>query len=332
MRVLALILVASSASAAPDRILKHDTGKISGKQAMQASGQGVTFRAPAGEWYIRSVLVYGSGYGGAHAHPFDVSVCDAKQRTQIHAPKVRKHFREGLFEWIEIPLPPQPRIKGKFSVILDVRPTRKRGIYIGYCDVGRSHSFYGRAGGKWRPFRKDKEWMIRVRMTQRKGLWLFNSKDWSEPAAIRERRGRETSIVWDATQEFTDRNLDAKAPLDTLDQRGQAYLLDWGVVFVTSRDLKPTAQREPSDIRALPLWDALHQRFVDLAVKDQAVKAAVEDIVRWFEAELVWKPKAPSRKIALAADNVLGRDALDLLLVPFGYTWTLSRNRVVVEN
>ena len=261
-----------------------------------------------------------------------MSVCDAKQRTQIHAPKVRKQFREGLFEWIEIPLPLQPLIKGEFSVILDVRPTRKRGIYIAYCDVGRSHSFYGRAGGKWRPFRKDKEWMIRVRMTQRKGLRLFDSKDWSEPAAIRERRGRQTPIVWDPTQEFADKTLDAKAPLDTLEQREQAYLLDWGVVFVTSRDLKPTVQPEPSDIRGLPLWDALHQRFVDLGVKDRTFKAAVGDVARWFEAELVWKPKDPGRRIALAADNVLGRDALDLLLVPFGYTWTLSRNRVVVKN
>ncbi len=74
---LSIALIAAAAGAGPEeRWLRHDRGKRTGKQSMAASGHAIAFRAPAGDWHIRSVLVCGARYG--RPARFSLAICDGK--------------------------------------------------------------------------------------------------------------------------------------------------------------------------------------------------------------------------------------------------------------
>ena len=325
--VLTTFLSVSDAGAAPsDRMLRHDTGKVRGKQSMTASGHAVSFRVPRGEWYVRSVLVHGSRYGKADQHTFTVAVCDTELRSLTDGSGSFGAFREGLFTWVEVPVKPV-RVRRSVKVVADFRPTRTHGVYVAYCDVARSHSSYARPGGTESRFAKGKEWMIRVRLSP--SARPLPQDETRMPEAIRKRQGRGTPVVWDP-EKSARQKLDSDAPLKTLDKNGDAYLLQWGVIFVTQRRLAPTAQAEPTDIESMPLFDGLHHRRIDIDVRRQSPREAVEAVARWFDVEVDWQPDSAGRKFTMHADGVLGRDALDLMLVPFGYSWKVSGHRIAV--
>ncbi len=330
LRTLVVLLSASAVASAgaPDRILKRDNGKLVGKQSMAASGHALGFFVPPGKWFVRSVLIHGSRYGGKK-HPFPVFVCTPKLRTLTNGQGTCGSFREGLFTWVEVPVKPVP-VRGKFKVIVDFRPTRDHGVYVAYCNASKSHSSYARPGGVERRFAKGKEWMIRVRLSS--SAARLPDAGARTRDAIRTRRGRATPIVWDPARKGKPYSLDWGAPLDTLDEKQEPYLLQWGVIFVTTRRLVATEQHAPADIRTMPLFDGLHHRRIDLVAGNRAVRASVEEVARWFEAKVDWKPEGNGRRLTMRVSGVLGRDALDLLLVPCGFTWRISGDRIVVTS
>ena len=73
--VLVLLLAAPAALGAEEE-LKRDDGNREGKQSSAGTGHVVSFEAPKGKWYVRTVRVHGQRYGGGY---------DAKTTTEPSA-------------------------------------------------------------------------------------------------------------------------------------------------------------------------------------------------------------------------------------------------------
>ncbi|MHC4938769.1 MAG: S41 family peptidase [Planctomycetota bacterium] len=166
MRFASVLLLLSCAAFA--RELQHDDGKQAGKRSSAGTGHVISFKAPSGKWWVTSVLVYGTRYGGGYdpSNTFaTVSVCDEKLTELSAREAAYERFAPGRFDWVELATEPA-QVSGRFAVCVSFSPTRTKGVFVGWANTKESHSAFGLPGERPRPF--DKEWMIRVRLTKKK--------------------------------------------------------------------------------------------------------------------------------------------------------------------
>ena len=106
VRVVVLLLLAGSLLAA-EKELKHDSGDRDGRKSRAGTGHVITFRAPRGNWWIRSISVHGARYGGGYdpaRTPLSVTICDARlERTPY-----RRVQPEGIGTPPDVPVAYQP--------------------------------------------------------------------------------------------------------------------------------------------------------------------------------------------------------------------------------
>lgn len=167
-RALALLLLACGA-AAGEKELKHDDGAQTDKRSTAGTGHVVSFDAPGGKWWVKSVSVFGARYGGGYdaaTTTFTVTICDDDLKPIGSTTAKYELFAPGRFEWVEVPFEEPVAAPRKLKIVIEFRPTATQGVYVGICETKRPHSGHGVPGGAEKPF--DREWMIRASLTNAK--------------------------------------------------------------------------------------------------------------------------------------------------------------------
>ncbi len=155
---------------AADKIVQHETEKKDGHLSQPDTGHVVSFNAPRGTWWIKSVEVYGSRYGGGYDPAktfFTLAICDTGLDPLTSTEVPYANFKAGKFDWVECLLSEPVKAPRNFKVAAAFNPTGTRGVFVGWSSVGSSHSGFGLPGGSERPL-GGKDWMIRVRLTKKK--------------------------------------------------------------------------------------------------------------------------------------------------------------------
>lgn len=149
-------------------VVKYDDDASEGKKSFSGGGHAVQFTAPAGEWYIRAVSLYGSRYGRPQPPPnqFDVALCDEQLKTIVTWKKPYATFERGDMKWVRMEVPPT-RVPVKFTVCFDFKPTATMGVYTGWDANSKGHSLVGTPGRPGEPF-EEGDWMIRIELDQTK--------------------------------------------------------------------------------------------------------------------------------------------------------------------
>ncbi|MEE8105028.1 MAG: hypothetical protein V3T86_05790 [Planctomycetota bacterium] len=358
---LLIALIAATAGAGPEeRWLRHDRGKRTGKQSMAASGHSIAFRTPAGDWHIRSVLVCGARYG--RPAPFSLAICNGKLVPLTEARPNTSLFREGAFTWAELPLDRPIAAPKSFRVVVDFRPTRAQGVYVGYGDIGKSHSTYARPRGKEHRFAKGKEWMIRVRLSRsneplprrRKLANELATRSVPELAAgtlgdtlARFARAARVPVILDPAL-AADRKTGAHAAGVAADvlQRLHPADLRWGVVFVATRKRLEELPRgvpvfttpgrsglnKPFGGASIAINAHLARRRVTLDFEGVPLETAVRHVADWLQFEVCWRPGTDrTQKVTIHAADLFGWHALCVLLIPRELTYVVERNALIVR-
>ena len=167
-RALPLLLLATVA-AAGDTELTRDDGEQAGRKSIAGTGHVIAFDAPNGEWWVRSVKIFGARYGGSYdpaTTTFTVTICDALGKPLGATTAKYELFTPGKFEWVEVPLEEPVEAPAKLKVVVEFRPTATQGVYVGSSESKDSHSGYGVPGGNETRF--EQEWMIRAQLTSAK--------------------------------------------------------------------------------------------------------------------------------------------------------------------
>ena len=162
------VLLLACVASARDMELKHDDGKQAGKRSSAGTGHVVTFLAPRGKWWIKSVAVHGARYGGGYdpaGTMLTITVGDKDLKKLSVKESPYAPFKPGRFEWVELPVTPV-QVPKEFTVCVEFNPTRTKGVFVAWCKTKKSHSGWGVPGTK--PIAYDNEWMIRVRLTNKK--------------------------------------------------------------------------------------------------------------------------------------------------------------------
>lgn len=155
-------------------LLKHDDGLSEGKRSMAGGGHLVRFRVPAGPWYLTSLQVFGSRYGGAAApdKEFSVWLCDRDFRVikQFRFPYSR--FERGFPEWVKLQVPPTS-VPREVLVCIGFSPTAREGVFVHYDLKSSGESATGLPGRGSKAF--DHDWLIRIDIDQAKSADALRS-------------------------------------------------------------------------------------------------------------------------------------------------------------
>jgi RNA polymerase sigma-70 factor (ECF subfamily) len=171
----------SKAELPPDRLtgrpvlLKEDDGRPDGKRSIAGGGHARAFAAPAaGEWYLRSVSVFGARYGPtkAPATDFDIVLCDKDLRPIATWKKPYAAFPRGEAAWVKLDVPPT-RVPKDFAVCVVFRPTATSGVFVSSDSSTSGHSFSSVPGKEAVALEKG-DWMIRAEIDQPKAADALN--------------------------------------------------------------------------------------------------------------------------------------------------------------
>jgi hypothetical protein len=154
---------------ASKQVLSHDDGEPDDRRSTAGAGHAVQFSAPRGEWYLASVAIHGSLYGG-NFNPdrtlFHVFVCDSRMRVLSRSAHPYALFKRGQAQWVEVKVPPV-RPRGKFFVLVFFNPTQAKGVYLSIDNVKRSHSLQAMPNRPLGALGPTQEWMIRAACMKR---------------------------------------------------------------------------------------------------------------------------------------------------------------------
>ena len=150
--------------------LAADDGTADGKKSVAGSGHARAFTAPGdGEWYLRSVSVYGSRYGAAAAPDtkFELVLCDADLKQVASWGKPYAAFKRGEAQWVKLDVPPT-RVPKEFVVCVAFNPTATSGVFVSFDGSVSGKSTTALPGKPGRPLAGG-EWMIRPELDRAKG-------------------------------------------------------------------------------------------------------------------------------------------------------------------
>jgi hypothetical protein len=148
------------------RELVRDAAASAGKRSIAGAGHAVTFDAPADDWYLTAVRVFGSRYGAADApeDKFTLFLLDDQYRRVAEFPLAYARFDRGEPVWVDLEVPPT-LVPSKFVVGVDFQPTAQKGVFIHHDAEPSGHSATGIPGREFQKFAKG-DWMIRAVVDQ----------------------------------------------------------------------------------------------------------------------------------------------------------------------
>lgn len=163
----AVVIPATKLTGKPVRLFGDDD-QPDGATSIAGSGHARRFETPSpGEWYIRSVWIYGGRYGLPRTNTtFDVALCDTDLKPMATWKRPMSLFERGDGQWVKIDVPPT-RVPKTFMLALNFRPTATNGVRVAYDSSTQGHSVTGTPGATGHPFNKG-DWMIRVELDQPK--------------------------------------------------------------------------------------------------------------------------------------------------------------------
>lgn len=224
MRRAGALLLAVALAAAGEKELSRDDGEQKSQKSNAGTGHVVSFDAPRGKWWVRAVAICGKRYGGGYEPSettFTVTICDDEGKP-LHATTAKYElFPADRFEWVEVPLEEPPEAPRKLKVVVEFRPTRTKGVYVGHDGSKGGHSARGIPGGSEKPF--EHEWMIRARLSSSK----------PEPPKARKPDPR----LYLADLDFLERTVRTRFP--ALAKKGvdwEAACREWKPRFKAARD------------------------------------------------------------------------------------------------
>ena len=150
-------------------VLSYVGDKNGDLASMGGEGETVLFRAPAGNWAVDRVSIFGGRYGTeeAPAEKFTVYVCDADFQPLQTIPCPYKLFPDRAAEqlkWYNLPVGPVP-VPQRFFICVDFKAQQNMGVYVGEdTAVTQSHSFAALPGAFIHGVSKKYDWMIRVHL------------------------------------------------------------------------------------------------------------------------------------------------------------------------
>jgi hypothetical protein len=144
--------------------LKYDDGSSDGKKSIAGSGHATFFDAPAGDWYITRVLIYGSRYGRPQPPREDVTItlCDEDLKPITSWTKPYGFFKRSAPKWYRITVKPTS-VPQRLAICLDFAPTGTKGVFVHRDDSTSGHSATGLPGREARMLTSG-DWMIRVEL------------------------------------------------------------------------------------------------------------------------------------------------------------------------
>lgn len=163
--------------------LVFDDDAPDGRKSIAGGGHARKFKTPGpGEWYIRSVSVYGLRYGrSAPSDTFDVALCDEKMGTIAVWKKPYSTFGAGDPKWVKMIVAPT-RVPESFYVDLNFRPTATRGVFVCFDSSTKGNSLVAIPGKPGGPF-ENGDWMIRIELDQPKEASALEANDAAGAAA-----------------------------------------------------------------------------------------------------------------------------------------------------
>ena len=146
------------------RELSRDDGASAGKRSIAGAGHTVAFEAPGKDWYLTSVRVYGSRYGGAEApeEKFTVFLLDEQYRRIAEFPFAYARFDRSDPEWVDLDVSPT-LVPEKFVVGVDFQPTARRGVFVHHDAESGGKSLTGVPGREFQKFAKG-DWLLRAKV------------------------------------------------------------------------------------------------------------------------------------------------------------------------
>jgi hypothetical protein len=150
--------------------IAKDDGTAEGRKSIAGGGHARLFEAPGpGQWYLRSVSIFGSRYGPRDAPAgadFEIALCDSEMRPITSWKKPYNVFDRGESKWVKVDVPPT-LVPTKFYVCAVFRPTASSGVFVSFDDSTHGDSRIATPGKLGEEF-KQGDWMIRVEVDQPK--------------------------------------------------------------------------------------------------------------------------------------------------------------------
>ncbi len=144
------------------RDLARDDGKSAGMRSFNGGGHAVAFDAPAGEWYLTAVRMYGSRYGAVRppAEDFRVWLCDEQGKVIREFTFPYARFERGQPQWVTLNVAPT-QVPAKFMVCVSFNPTGSKGVYAHFDAAPDGDSRSGLPTYGFEKFDKG-DWLIRA--------------------------------------------------------------------------------------------------------------------------------------------------------------------------
>jgi hypothetical protein len=149
--------------------LAGDDGTPDGKKSTAGSGHARAFAAPSdGEWYLRSVSIFGARYGAAAAptSTFELALCDAQMNPIATWTKPYAAFKRGEAAWVKVEVPPT-RVPKDFVICVSFNPTATNGVFVAFDSSSNGKSSSALPGKPGQQMTNG-EWMIRAELDQAK--------------------------------------------------------------------------------------------------------------------------------------------------------------------
>jgi hypothetical protein len=176
---------ASAAPVADDAVLlKNDDGTQESKQSVAGGAHLVRFEAPAGEWYLTAVHMYGSRYGTPMPpkENWQIALRDKDRKNARFVAKPYSLLERGEAKWHRIEVPAVKLPEGAFWLEVDFDPHSTKGFYMGIDTTdGVSHSMIGDAMHEAASgVQENGDWMVRAVLTQRGATAASDAGQWQE--------------------------------------------------------------------------------------------------------------------------------------------------------
>ena len=166
--------------------LVADDGTPAGKRSTAGGGHARRAVAPAGQWLLTAVRVFGSRYGGAgsEAATGEVWICDDQNREIASFELPYDKFPRGAPQWVRIDVHPTP-VPAEFIVGVSFNPTATRGVFVSHDATPDGQSLSALPGRDPVAF-DDGDWLLRpvLALHSKSRTWTDATGKFSVDAAL----------------------------------------------------------------------------------------------------------------------------------------------------
>lgn len=145
--------------------ISYDDGVKEGQVSLGDNGQAAVFEVDGDNYYLTSVRIHGSRYGGAASGmKFHIWLCDESWRPITDFTFPYSSFDVDTFKWVDLEVP-ATNVPRKFIICAVFGGTSEEGIHVAHDKAGGGRSFMGLPNADPTPFSLlGGDWMIRAVM------------------------------------------------------------------------------------------------------------------------------------------------------------------------